>query len=426
MESCKNSACNGYLVPINDNLLKCVMCNSISADEDSNISQNKINSVELWDVYKKYYREINEVDLNMEDLELDESKYCKNDDCCAPENNFSDVEGYNICNICGTTQDIIISQEKYWNNYISSTGGMGADKSPCGMPFETFNPYTNNLNTIIPKGIKTKTDVLICISCEKSDPSRFNKKKYMPTLHDKLCPHCGSDDLIKRVKITDLSDIQRRINYNHKEKSYYDVQQTFENLCTFFDKQILNTCLKIWRDIALTDLITRGAVRKGLIACCLHYSCIHNGFPRTSAEICEIFKNRIDKTFDQNDFNKGNKEFRALFENSEVWCRLLTQTLSARDYIPRFCNILTFEDLNYKISNRCIEIYEKYGLNDLSVIPKSAAAGIIYFIVDREFNKKIKLSKAEIENKLDVCNPTLTKAINDIKSKIKYELKKKN
>ena len=73
------------------------------------------------------------------------------------------------------------------------------------------------------------------------------------------------------------------------------------------------------------------------------------------------------------------------------------------------------------MKNKCNVLYNKYNLSQMEVVPKSAAAGIIYYICTQE---GIKMSKTTISNKLGVCNPTLTKSVKLIEKSIKRHKKK--
>ena len=89
----------------------------------------------------------------------------------------------------------------------------------------------------------------------------------------------------------------------------------------------------LWGQIMLKRKLTRAGVRKGLIACCLYYSCLSHKCPRTPLEICKDFHMK-----DTKQFNKGDKEFRETFETSSkggliYYRRLVIQKNSLLDFV---------------------------------------------------------------------------------------------
>lgn len=403
MKACLTRGCKSGDFTEDDDCVYCSQCLLVQYVKNTRPDVN-----DAWSEYKTIKdQELMDLDSDYSDTdsEFDDSvgNFCVNDDCCEPSSSFVETTGYVLCGECGTTQKMIISDEKDWNNYSDGQGRM-QDKGRCAAPINTLNPYLDPLSTFIPKGFLTQTRAMVCEDCGK----------YLKVHSSKICQDCKSPNLVVKMLTQDLSKIHMRFSYNHREKSFDTVKHTIENLCRDYPPQLTSTALALWGEVMKAKKLTRGAVRKGLIACCLYYACLHNKCPRTPAEICRDFK--MDST---KQFNKGDKEFRETFENSKRWSHLLKKTSESEEFFIRFCDILK---LSYSLKKKCNQLYTKYSLSELEVVPKSAAAGIIYYICTKE--EKIKVSKTNISSKLGVCNPTLTKTVKLIEKRIKKYNKK--
>jgi transcription initiation factor TFIIIB Brf1 subunit/transcription initiation factor TFIIB len=357
----------------------------------------------LWDEYKNYQEYLERQHDSDSDSEFDDTdgNYCINDDCCRPSDCFVQTNGFILCNYCGTAQDTIISDEKDWNNYADGMG-RSQNNGRCAGPNNSLNPFKSELTTFIPKGYSDNIQTRVCKDCGK----------YVMSYADKVCRHCNSDKLVFKTVRQDLSKLHMRFSYNHREKSFDNVKTIMEGVSEKYPQQLVNTALTLWGEIMIARKLTRAGVRKGLIACCVYYSCLHHGCPRTPIEICKDFQ-----MSDTKDFNKGDKEFRETFETSEKWSHMLKTTSESEQFFIRFCSLL---ELEFSMNNKCINLYNKYDLGKMEVIPKSAAAGIIYYICTK---KKIKLSKTTVSKKLGVCNPTLTKTVKLIEQAIRKKKK---
>ena len=401
VKSCLGVKCDSKEFDENKDCVYCVKCFLVQSVKEEPV----IEEVDIWQKYSDIIKkEELGSDYSDTDSEFDdeEGNYCINDDCCEPSSSFVETNGYTLCSECGTIQKSIVSEDQEWNNYSDGQGRM-QNKVRCAGPNKSLNPYSDSLSTFIPKGFMIKSRAIVCEDCGK----------YLRVHSDKECQDCKSTNLIVKMLTQDLSKIHMRFNYNHREKSFDIVKNVVENMCEGYPTQLTNTALVLWGEIMKAKKLTRGAVRKGLIACCLYYSCLHHGCPRTPAEICKDFYMVNTKQF-----NKGDKEFRETFENSEKWSHLLQKTSESEEFFIRFCNIL---DLEFSLKNKCNVLYNKYNLSQMEVVPKSAAAGIIYYICTQE---GIKMSKTTISNKLGVCNPTLTKSVKLIEKSIKRHKKK--
>lgn len=364
--------------------MSCIQYYSVTGNDDIDR--------EIWDQFDNVNKD--DGDMSDDDFSDSEGNYCINDDCCAPSEYFVKDNYRVMCTECGTQQSEIITDEPEWNNYADSSGGFSKDNSRCSFPSKSNNPFESECKTFIPKGIVFEITVKQC--------NNDKCKKYTHSLDDVVCSHCGYDDLTKKKVKRDLSRIHMRFTYNHREKSFNTVKDEIEAYCTErYSIPVINTATELWGEIMKADKLTRGGVRKGLIACCVYYSCIHNRSPRTIDQICKDFQ--MD---DSVNFNKGNKEFQQVFETSSRWSHVLTNTVTSNNLLPSFCNKL---GMNFQFIKKCERFYDKLKIGTkLRVAPKSAAAGVIYFMCKHE-DKNITAD--EVSKTLNVCAPTLSKTV---------------
>lgn len=287
---------------------------------------------------------------------------------CDESDSFTISDGFMVCSECGYTKQYI-SDEAEWNNYRNSDGS-GQDKSRAYCAKDELNPFSNELGSRMGKGLKS---------------TYFNK------------------DGVK--KTVDLSRLQDQFNYSHKQKSFDTVRNLMDNTLSNKIHQLpIQTAEILWGEIMKSGKVTRGGVRKGLIACCVYYACIHSGFTISPSEICKYFGMQ-----DTKDFIKGDKEFKEIFEFHNRWGYLVTNTTKSDDFIGPFCSKLNIE---FHLERKCSILF-KYHWKKLSVVqPKSAAAGCIYYVcvVDGlENGISCHVTKPIIYEKLKVCIPTISK-----------------
>jgi len=296
---------------------------------------------------------------------------CKNSD----ENDQMESDGYIICINCGLVIKNRISDTAEWNNYIDS-GGSSTNNSRCGGGFKTtdINPFISELSTsFIPKGVKNV---------------------------------CFQDGKIVKYDITNL---HIKNNFNHLQKSFSNVENQLDNItCDKYSQRIVKTAKILWGEIMKTKKVTRAGVRKGLIACCLYYSCIYYDCTRSPLEICLDFG-----MSDTRQFNKGDKEFKETFENIPKWAFLLVKTSNSDDYFGRFCSNLEMdhlikEGIAFQLAKECREIYEPIKDKLVELFPKSAAVGIIFWMMQ---HRKMMITKSGLSKSLGICSPSLSKCL---------------
>lgn len=306
-------------------------------------------------------------------------EFLKECNSCDSDINLKEIEGYLVCVKCGLIASDKVIEDVEWTNYTND--GCLNNKSRCGKSYENdINPYIPPLVTYMPRGFKTTV--------------YKNGEKYN----------------------FDISRLHLQHSYNHLQLSYNKVENILE--CASIEKYsfpVQQTSKILWSEIMKDKKLTRAGVRKGLIACCLYYSCINHDSPRTPIEICKDFGMN-----DTKQFNKGDKEFKNIFENKARWSHLLTKTLSSEDYFIRYCNMLKNEgsigeNVSFAISKKCKIINDKLDNKISCYYPKSIAAGIIYYVCKQE---GVTITMNRIAHSLDICAPTLSKVVKSIKQLI--------
>lgn len=195
------------------------------------------------------------------------------------DNEFIETDGFIVCTKCGLIIKNIISDTAEWNNY-TDTGGATSNNSRCGYSVKTtdINPYTNTTTSFMPKGVKNV---------------------------------CYKDGKLMKY---DISKVHVQNSTNHLQKSFCQVENLLDNVAEEkYSQRIIFTAKALWADVMKSNKVTRAGVRKGLIACCLYYSCVYHDCTRSPLEICKDFGMSSTKQF-----NKGDGEFKVTFENSAM------------------------------------------------------------------------------------------------------------
>lgn len=313
---------------------------------------------------------------------VEAERTCEQDiECIACNVGINDIiekDGFFTCTKCGLTLYPRISDSAEWGNYSDSAGNP-TSSSRCGTTsVSETNPYSNSYS-FMPPGVKN------------------------------ICYKNGV-----QVKY-DITSVHVRNCANHKTKSFSVVEDTIDEMSDKYSPRILSTAKMLWSEITRFEKvsedgntkkkITRAGVRKGLIACCVYYACINFNSTRSPSEVCADFG------LCTRQFNKGNREFKEIFETSPRWGHLLRKTSGSDDYFNRFCSDLEMngvigESSAFELALECKDIYEKIKENLHGLFPKSAACGIIFCVLRR---RGILVTKTSVSRILGICGPSLTK-----------------
>lgn len=273
-------------------------------------------------------------------------------------------DGYNVCPSCGTIGSCDITEAPEWDTINTSID-------------QYINPYSD-ISTFTQKGSKS-----------------------FITINNKIV-NC------------DIYKLHVQNSYNGKQRSFDIVESLIDN--TNYSQSIKNTAKILWSEITKTKKIIRGQNRLGLIACCIHYSCINYNCPRSPEDICSMFK------IEHKVLNKSDKLFIELFKDNPDWCYLIYKNIDIKDFILRFCSDLEMdkiikENTYYQLYNKCILLYDKV-IDKLTSFyePKNIASVIVYVTL----LKDTKVKKKYITDKMNICYPTLNKIIKSINELTNY------
>jgi len=265
--------------------------------------------------------------------------------------------GDKICLDCGTVVLSGIFEYCEWNNYKQEDGSM-SNGLQRGDAFVSDNPYDKR-GTI---------------------PGFANKNSLMMRIHYQQ-------------------------TFSHKQKTFWHISERFQNYCTQLK---IHTCVlpivkDMWHVCMESGKLTRASVRNGLIAACLYYACIYNNLPTDRQSIINLAEGN------QKGFLKGEKIFQEIMENHPKYRFLGKEKIDIieNDSFVKYTSRL---DLPFKSVEICNKYYTLYKDKLDSVTPKSATAGILFYVIKKNLQLKTP-SKSTVSRETGVCIPTINKVL---------------
>jgi len=266
-------------------------------------------------------------------------------------------QGNEICLDCGTVVLSGIFEYCEWNNYKQEDGSM-SNSSQRADTFISDNPYDKG-GTI---------------------PGFANKNSLMMRIHYQQ-------------------------TFSHKQKTFWNISEKFQNYCT---QMGIHTCVlpvakDMWHICMESGILTRASVRNGLIAACLYYACIYNNLPTDRQTIIDLAEGN------QKGFLKGEKIFQEIMEKHAKYKSLGKEKIDIieNDSFVKYINKL---DLPFKTVEICNKYYTLYKDKLDSVTPKSATAGILFYVIKKNLQLKSP-SKSTVSRETGVCIPTINKVL---------------
>lgn len=303
----------------------------------------------IWSVY-------NEISQSKAPAEVIDEQLCK---ACNHRGIFTDtMNGMLICTHCGVISETdILDQTAEWNNNSESS----KDPSRCGCP---INPMLQ----------KSSMSTMIV----------SNKYRFMKRLHQQM-----SMDYVERARYHVFESISKvggeigRLppNVLEQAKYYYKVMSERK--------------------------LSRGVIRKGLIACCLLHACKSMNVPRSMKEISNI------TSVPTSVLNKTNKLFLKIMCDVIIMSHQQEETAlestDSRHLIHRYCNHLQLDKKNEMELVRTVtkidaDIKES-GLLDCKT-PSAIVTGIIMYACSQ---LNIDISKYTISTEFDISVVTINK-----------------
>jgi len=271
--------------------------------------------------------------------------------------------GFMQCDTCGNSEDIIISDMPEWRYYSDNN----SNPIRCGQPVDPLLPKSSMSTMISGRGF------------------------------------CG----IKRI--------HKWNNMPYHERSLYNTFQKIKQKANKGDMlgQVISDAkyyYKIIHDKDENYVLTRGDIRKGVIAACVYYACKKRNIARSDIEIADIFNINIRL------MTKGCNKFKDI-----MWKKghkIYFDVTSPLCYIERFCNIAGISekhtDIGKFISYRCA----KLGVSNTNT-PLSISAGILYLL---STFYKYSLKKQEIYNICKISDVTISKCFKKLVEHIEFLL----
>jgi len=329
----------------------------------------EINEENLWDHFSQALSlsdNNEENDIPSTD-DVNNSKKCSN--CNADNSEFLEDNslGQIVCCNCGfVVQSNLIDSGPEWNNYSDEFGRMGSGQR-CGPSLDPTNPF-DSLGTWTPN---------LYMTFYNSDGTKYVKN-------------------LQRLTISTC--------YTSKQRAFNEGKYAFENVVARLglSQTVLDDAKILWGIILKTDILTRGANRRGLKACCVYYSAISNKTPRAREDIIGLFE-----ITDTKDFSKGEKIFREIFEKNAKYSWILYHDTKSEDMFSLYVSKL---GLDFSVVKKMNIISQHCNDHLLGVNTKSRIAGILYYTTNRIFKLK-KPNKSKVSEIVGVCNPTLNKVI---------------
>jgi transcription initiation factor TFIIB len=297
------------------------------------------------------FREYEETYENESENESETS--CTN---CKSESLFTDItNGIIVCKQCGTVNtDCIIDDGAEWiNNYEEN--GAGNDPSRVGCP---INPLLENcsMSTMIGNGGGNKYWLMRKIH-QQNAMSYVERSLWH--IFEKINAYCENGSLPSMV--------------SNQAKQYYKTLSTKK--------------------------LSRGGVRRGLIACCIFYSCKEYNITRTIKEIAQMCNTEPTKV------TSACKIFEEIMRD-----HLNKDEVSVySDMVFRYCSYLGIGNLEQcQINNEVSKLKEVIDRKKILVgkTPSAVISAAIFFILEK---KKYSINKRKYSENHNISIVTLNK-----------------
>lgn len=223
-----------------------------------------------------------------------------------------------------------------------------------------------------------------------------------------------------RFKGENSGSLQRALvssNSNYDKTRSRNVRRQVENLLyqskeVKIPANIRESTIEFFIEKVVRQTITRGAVRKGIMAAVLYYECKRIGYGISVTEVCEAMG------VSRNDWSRGDSRLRELEAQG---CFTLPSCEDCIDASEAYLNMffprlgIKPEEKYFKFANELIELMNnpKVGKLAKNSMPRSKCAGIIHLLCkycpeieadENDIFKKCKISKAtfmRVSNKIE-------------------------
>ena len=309
---------------------------------------------EIWSVYNQLLK--SDSDASSNDLSENDEQLCKE---CNKRGIYTDsVNGMLICTNCGVISETdMLDQTAEWNN----NGDSNKDPSRCGCP---INPMLQ----------KSSMSTMIVSS----------RHRFMKRLHQQM-------------------------SMDYVERSRYHVFESISKIGGEIGRlpSIVLEQAKYYYKVLSERKLSRGVIRKGLIACCLLHACKTMNVPRSMKEISNI------TSLPTSVLNKTNKLFLktmcdVIVSSSQQEDTALESTES-KHLLNRYCNHLQLDKSDesklIRYATKIDNDIKHSGLLDCKT-PSAIVTGIIMYAC---VQLNLEISKFTISTEFDISVVTINK-----------------
>lgn len=317
------------------------------------------NLIDNLEYEKKKEKEKNE---NKNNLVIEKSKKT-----CINCNSFESIKldtykGYMVCEECGFIANDVIDSNIDWKSYNNDDSNNSNNASNrCGCPSNPYLPKSS-LGTFIQGNPR---DNLVRIHYWNSVP--YNERSRMEVINDiknrcykfGLSRSLADDSIYYYIKISECK------HENGKNKG--------------------------------KNKITRGSIRKGVIAACLLKACQDKEHSLTPKDVAEIFEIPITT------LTRGYKKFFELLGNELMQNK--TTNLTSSHFTERFGNKLNMKKKHIEICKYISEQSDILGITSENTPPSVATGSLLLF--STFFN--LNITKKQISTVCKISEVTVTK-----------------
>ena len=272
------------------------------------------------------------------------------------------THGFDIyeCERCGEMLETAIDIQAEWRNFGTENK---ADPARCSLPVNTLLPQSSMSSTIL-----------------SASSSNYGMRRTQK-IHSWGC-------------------------MTYKERCLHNIFQdiSLRSLNGCILNNISKTAHEFYKIVSELH-VSRGEIRKGLIAASLYMACKKLGVPRTTQEIADIFQ------VTERCVTRGNKKFTELWALSGQSPIQYSDNCQSSDYIIRFCSKLDrgndeFFQLSKNISDEC---NKKQLLKQNT--PVSVAAASIFTAVNI---LKLPISRGDVSKIANTSEVTISKCVKEL------------
>ena len=198
--------------------------------------------------------------------------------------------------------------------------------------------------------------------------------------------------------------LHMQMSMDYVERARYHVFEDISKKCQDLTPMVIDCAKHYYVDLSKRKL-SRGNIRKGLIACCIYYACKKNNVSRSIKEIaciCEITPAVL---------NTANKIFQDIMSDV-IETSVFNDTTKVDNLVNRFLsNINIDRSIAFQLSKEVSKINSISNDNQLFIgkTPSAVTSAIILYVLKKQ---NISFNKKASSIQLNVSIVTLNKLLN--------------